>query len=150
MDGMVMEQNTLQKEVTILIVDDDSIDRMAFIRSLRKAKVANPYVEAHDGAEALDILRGNNGHARLTGPCIILLDWNMPRLGGEAFLEALRADPDLGMHVVFVLTTSDSDEDRLAAYRKHVAGYIVKSRAAEGFLDAVTMLDRYWRVVELP
>ena len=41
-------------------------------------------------------------------------------------------------------------EDKLKAYESHVAGYIVKSDAGQSFMKAVDMLDRYWRVVELP
>ena len=51
---------------------------------------------------------------------------------------------------MFVLTTSDRDEDRLASYRKNIAGYILKSRVGEGFIRLVTMMECYWRIVELP
>ncbi|MEE8057370.1 MAG: hypothetical protein V3T17_05985 [Pseudomonadales bacterium] len=54
------------------------------------------------------------------------------------------------VHTIFVLTTSKADEDRAAAYSGHVAGYIVKSDVIHGFIEAVKMLDSYWRVVELP
>ena len=74
----------------------------------------------------------------------------MPRMSGLEFLEEIRGDPELETAVVFVLTTSLDEEDRLQAYRKHVAGYILKSDPGDSFLKAVTMLDHYWRVVELP
>jgi len=63
----------------------------------------------------------------LEKPYIILLDLNMPRMSGIEFLEVIRHDDALRDTVVFVLTTSKADEDRTAAYKKHVAGYIVKS-----------------------
>lgn len=141
---------TGDNQATILIVDDDIVDRMALKRSFKKARIANPTREVENGAEALDILRGTNGATKLEGPCIVLLDWNMPRMNGKEFLKEIREDPALSRLVVFVLTTSDAEEDRIAAYSKNVAGYIVKTRAAEGFLNAVTMLDHYWRVVVLP
>ena len=83
-------------------------------------------------------------------PLIIILDLNMPRMDGHEFLTELRKDPDHCDSVVFVLTTSQADEDRAASYDKNVAGFIVKSDVGEGFLKVTTLLDSYWRVVLLP
>ena len=81
---------------------------------------------------------------------MILLDLNMPRMGGLELLNTLRNDPSLETSVVFVLTTSKDDEDKLAAYKQHIAGYIVKEKLDDGFEDLVKLLDHYWRLVELP
>jgi CheY-like chemotaxis protein len=134
------------KTVNLLIVDDDDIDATALRRALQKLKLLNPLYRAKDGLEALEILR--NGE--IPSPYIILLDINMPRMNGLEFLEALRADPDLTASVVFVLTTSKSDEDIIAAYREHVAGYLLKQRMDSDFMQVVSLLDHYWRVIELP
>lgn len=83
-------------------------------------------------------------------PNLILLDLNMPRMGGIEFLEELRTDPNLKDSVVFVLTTSDAEADRLAAYDHFVAGYMVKSKIGENFFQLADMLEGYWRIVELP
>lgn len=135
------------REVTILLVDDDDVDVMGVERALKKLKIVNPIVRAHDGIEALALLRHPDAVQR---PCIVLLDLNMPRMNGLEMLTELRADPQLSSSVVFVLTTSSADEDMVNAYQKHVAGYIVKSRVGDGFLRVMDMLDHYWRVVELP
>ena len=136
--------------VTILLVEDDDIDVMNLKRSFTKLKIANPMLVANDGLEALDILRGQNGQEALSRPYIILLDLNMPRMNGLEFMQEVRQDPDLKQSVVFVLTTSDDEQDKFKAYEQHVAGYIVKSEGGKSFLDALEMLDRYWRIVELP
>ena len=52
--------------------------------------------------------------------------------------------------MVFVLTTSKADEDKTAAYNQHVAGYIVKSNVGNDFMEVITLLDAYWKIVELP
>ncbi|MCA9622394.1 MAG: response regulator, partial [Myxococcales bacterium] len=75
---------------------------------------------------------------------------NMPRMDGREFLAELREDPEHRDAIVFVLTTSETPEDRAASYDKNVAGYIVKSAVGEGFLNVINLLDRYWRVVLLP
>jgi CheY-like chemotaxis protein len=134
------------KEVSILLVDDDDVDAMGVLRALKRLKILNSVVRARDGVEALEMLR--NGSVQR--PFVILLDINMPRMNGLEMLEAVRNDPLLSSSVVFMLTTSQDDQDRLNAYQQHVAGYIVKRHAGDGFLRVMEMLDRYWRVVELP
>jgi len=138
------------KPVTILLVEDDEVDVMAVKRALRDLKIANPLIRACDGIQALDILRGANGQSKLQSPFIILLDLNMPRMGGIEFLENLRADPDLCRSVVFVMTTSAAEDDRARAYSKNVAGYVLKHDPARSFIEAVSMLEHYWRVIEFP
>jgi CheY-like chemotaxis protein len=136
--------------VTILIVDDDKVDVMAVKRSFRDLKIANPVVEAHNGQEALDLLRGENGREKVPSPCLVMLDLNMPLMGGIEFLAELRRDPDLHRTVVFVMTTSTADEDRIKAYNHNVSGYVLKYRPGQTFLEAIGMLEAYWRVVVFP
>ena len=136
--------------VTVLLVDDDKIDAMAVKRSFRELKIANPVVEAGDGIVALERLRGQNGYEKLPSPCLVLLDLNMPRMGGIEFLEELRQDPELRSTLVFVMTTSAAEEDRLRAYDKNVAGYVLKHRLGQSFLQAISILEHYWRVIEFP
>lgn len=143
-----MNDSTPQtKPVTILVVDDDDVDVLGIERALKKLKIINPIVRAHDGIEALEILRSPAGLQR---PFLILLDINMPRMNGQEFLSKIREDVNLTSTVVFVLTTSQDDQDKVMAYSKHVAGYIVKQHVGDGFMRVTEMLDHYWRVVELP
>lgn len=136
-------------EVTVLLVEDDQVDAEAVRRAFQKQKIANPLVEVNDGVEALSLLRGEQGDP-LPRPYIILLDLNMPRMNGLEFLKHLREDEKLRDSIVFVLTTSDDNRDKLAAYEQHVAGYMVKSRAGKDFLDLTALLDHYWRIIEMP
>lgn len=137
-------------QATFLLVEDDDVDVMYLKRSFKQLKIANPMVVANDGIEALDMLLGRNGREALPKPYIVLLDLNMPRMNGLEFMKTIRSDPALKSTVIFVLTTSNDEQDKFKAYENHVAGYIVKSEAGQSFLDALGMLDQYWRVVELP
>ena len=137
-------------EVTILLVDDDELDIELAQRAFRKARLGNPIVVAENGEVALEILRAEGDDRVVRRPYVVLLDLNMPRMNGIEFLEHLRSDERLSDSIVFVLTTSDADRDRWAAYEKHVAGYILKSNVGEGFVKLISMLEHYWRVVELP
>ena len=135
------------QQVTILLVDDDDVDYMAVQRAMRQLRLLNPLVRARDGIEALTIL---TSLYTIKGPYLILLDLNMPRMNGFEFLERIRSDPSLSSSVVFMLTTSSTDEDRMKAYSHHVAGYMVKTDMKDGFNNIFNMLEGYWRIVELP
>lgn len=135
--------------VHILLVDDDDVDVMAVKRAFRANEIANPLLVAREGIEALAMLRGQ-GVPAVPRPYMIILDLNMPRMNGIEFLQELRADPDHGQAIVLVLTTSARKEDKLAAYREGIAGYIVKANVDHDFLPLVKLLHAYWNVVELP
>ncbi|MBB5059569.1 CheY-like chemotaxis protein [Granulicella aggregans] len=138
------------RPINILLVDDDDGDARAVQRAFAKARIVNPFCRAIDGIDALELLRGENGKVKVKFPLIMLVDLNMPRMNGIELVAALRADPALQKTVVFVLTTSYRDEDMDAAYGLNVAGYIVKEKAGEDFLRLFSLVDNYWRIVELP
>ncbi len=140
----------MSKDVTFLVIEDDDVDVIALDRAFNQLKIANNKIFARDGVEGLEFLRGEGGRTKIQTPFIILLDLNMPRMGGLEFLEEIRNDEELTKSIVFVLTTSNDDRDRVSAYENHVAGYIVKSDPTNGFMEAIDMLDHYWRIVELP
>lgn len=145
-----MTPETLNKAVSILIVDDDAVDVMAIKRAFKKTGVTERVHVAGDGIEGLEFLRGTNGREKLPRPVLILLDLNMPRMSGLEFLEEIRQDPDLKQSIVFVLTTSRAEEDRLRVYNHNVSGYILKSDTSSSFLDAISMLSHFGRVVQFP
>ena len=137
-------------KVTILLVDDDDIDAAAVVRGLSGAKISNPVVRAHDGVEALDMLLGTNGVTKLKPPYLLLVDIRMPRLDGLALVRRIRSNPMLQRVIVFILTTSDSDRDRTAAYDTNVAGYIQKANGEDQFGKLAGMLDYYLSIVAPP
>jgi CheY-like chemotaxis protein len=138
------------KELNILLVEDDDGDAKAVQRAFRESRIANPIVRAVDGVEALEILRGDNGRAKLASPYLLLVDLNMPRMNGIQLVKALREDQALHHAIVFMLTTSKRDQDKTAAYDLNVAGYIVKQKAGEDLTNLASLVDGYWRIVELP
>lgn len=139
-----------ERSVHILLVEDDEIDAEAVMRAFRRQKIANPFTVVSDGIEALKVLRGETEDQSVRPPFMILLDINMPRMNGIEFLHKLRQDPKLKRSIVFVLTTSDREEDKVAAYNEQVAGYLLKSSAGKEFMNVVSLLETYWRIVEFP
>lgn len=138
------------KAATFLIIEDNELDAEKIVRSMRRVNMTNETIRVNDGEEALDVLRGTNGQTKLAAPYIILLDINMPRMNGLEFLKAIRADSNIGHSPVFVLTTSDRQQDIDAAYSYNVCGYVVKPVRIEQMVDALSALNSYWNLTELP
>lgn len=134
----------------ILLVEDDDVDAEQMLRAFRQHQISNPITHVIDGVDALQALRGESGYPRLPRPYIILLDINMPRMNGLEFLQALRRDAELKRSVVFVLTTSMRDEDIMAAYNEQIAGYLLKTKVNQEFLEFLKLLNLYHVMIELP
>ena len=137
-------------ETNFLIVDDNKLDVEKITRGFKRLDIPNRIVSATNGYEALDRLRGSNGTQKLEWPYIVMLDLNMPRMNGLEFLEVLRSDSSIAHAPVFVLTTSDRQEDIYAAYRFNVCGYIVKPIAMTAMFDALATLKSFWDLSEYP
>lgn len=138
------------KMLHILLVDDDEVDVMNVQRAFRKNNILNPLYIAHNGLEALALLRGTNGEKFPSERRLVLLDLNMPRMNGLEFLREVRNDADLHALTVIVLTTSDDERDKVEAYNLNVAGYILKPVTFGAFVEAMATLNKYWAINELP
>lgn len=139
-----------KSEPTILVVEDDRVFQRTIIRSFKKNGIGNPVRTARDGQEAIDVLRGDNGQEKLKQPYLITLDMNMPVMDGIEFLQTIRQDDELKGSIVFVLTTSDDERDKVAAYQESVAGYLLKHQAGDDLVKFTGLLDRFLMFVEFP
>jgi CheY-like chemotaxis protein len=136
--------------VNILLVEDDEVDIMNVQRAFKKNNINNPLFVARNGLEAYEALMGKNPQLIVPSPRIILLDINMPKMGGIEFLSSIRKHAELRSASVFVMTTSNEESDKIAAYDLNVAGYILKPLSFEGFTSAVAILNHYWHLCEMP
>lgn len=136
-----------ERVLNILLVEDDEVDVMNVRRAFERNNVSNPLFVAGNGLEALDMLRSDQIPKERR---LILLDLNMPKMNGIEFLQELRADPELLGTPVVVLTTSNDDQDKIDAYNLNVAGYLLKPVTFSNFCEQMTMLNKYWALVEMP
>ncbi|MGX5173095.1 response regulator [Aliikangiella sp. IMCC44653] len=134
------------KQLNILLVDDDEVDVTIIKRDFKQKKIANPIYTASDGYVALNMLK----NCEVPAPYIILLDLHMPKIDGFEFLKIIRADEELSDSEVIVLTSSDSDKNRVNSFGMNALGYIVKKDTASEFLRVVEKMTKYWKVVEMP
>jgi two-component system response regulator len=134
----------------ILLVEDNADDEALTQRAFNKAHIKNKVVVARDGAQALDYLfaRGDFA-ARDVGdtPQVVLLDLNLPKVGGLDVLRAIRADPRTKLLPVVVLTSSKQDRDLVEGYSLGANSYVVKPVDFSQFSEAVAQLGLYWLVL---
>ena len=136
------------KAVTILLVEDDPGDQKLIKLSLERQKISNDVVVTETGEAALDYLsRSKAGDSECPSIDLILLDLNMPGMGGKEFLRRIKEDDQLDTIPVVILTTSNSDQDILESYKLHAAGYIKKPVSLEGFREVIHDLEEYWFVI---
>jgi CheY-like chemotaxis protein len=142
---------TTIQQLNILLVEDDEVDVMNVQRALKKNDADATLYRAANGIEALAMLRTNRQiTAEDNTRLLILLDLNMPKMGGLEFLKQLRADPTLCKLPVVILTTSMQDGDLATAYQYNVAGYLIKPITFSSFVETINVLTRYWSMSEMP
>ena len=135
----------LNKDETILLIEDDRVDIMTVQRALKKNNISNPLHVARTGLEALDLLRGTNSVKKIKPlPALILLDLNLPKMSGIEFLHELRNDAKLKSIHIIVLTSSNEPNDRAAAFEYEVDDYIVKPHSFDEFTRAVATILELW------
>lgn len=131
----------------ILLVEDDQIDTMTAIRALKELHVTNRVEHVEHGEAALEYLRD----ADKERPCLILLDLNMPVMGGIEFLRTVKGNGlDLKRIPVVVLTTSEEQQDKVESFNLCVAGYIRKPVDYQRFVETMRTINAYWTVSEMP
>ncbi|MCC9135659.1 response regulator [Pontibacter silvestris] len=138
-----------EKDVNVLLVEDDYLDIMNVERELKKISISYPVHVARNGREALNMLRGDDVPKISPAPSVILLDINMPRMNGLEFLAELRRDPEFSHIPVFIMTTSNEETDRVAAQKLNVSGYIVKPLTFDSFEKSHSSLDSFSLFLDL-
>lgn len=128
----------------ILLVEDNEDDVELTRRALEKNRICNRVMVARDGVEALDHLFGGGEL-----PQLILLDLNMPRVGGLEVLQRIRADERTRMIPVVILTSSREERDLIQGYSDGANSYIQKPVDFRQFTDAVGQLGLYWLVLNV-
>lgn len=135
------------KDKSILLVEDNPDDVKLTIRAFKKANILNEIVVAADGAEALDYLFGSGKFAERdtsVKPQLVLLDLNMPKIGGLEVLRRIRADARTKLLPVVILTTSGEEKDLVESYNMGANSYVRKPVDFEQFTDAAQKLGLYW------
>lgn len=136
----------------ILLVEDSPNDVELILTSLHEAHLVNEISVTNDGEQALDYLFRRGRYAQRTSPdpAVIMLDLKMPKVDGREVLRRLRADPDLKLIPVVVLTSSREEQDLFETYNLGANAYLVKPVDFEAFTAAVSKLGVFWALLNEP
>ncbi len=144
----------MQQRRPILVVEDDPVDREMIGLAFERAKVENPVVTVSDGQEALDYLNAEgrfSDRPALDVPAVIILDLNMPLMGGHEFLSLVKAKPDNALVPIVVLTTSQFDQDLIQSYGLGANSCITKPGDFEQLVEIARAIGSYWcRINRVP
>jgi two-component system, response regulator len=133
--------------LAILYAEDDPDDRLLAEIAHRESGIVNPLVFVSNGEEALEYLRRSGRHSDRTDAPetgIVLLDLNMPGMGGRETLNQIKADRVLRRTPVVILTTSSAQVDITASYDAGANSYIVKPSAFGSLVQLFDGLSSYW------
>lgn len=140
----------ITEKINVLLVEDDPADQKLIKNALLNQKIGCSIHVSETGEEALEYLRqGVQSYAVNTLPNVILLDLNMPGMGGKSFLKCIKAIDDLCFIPVIVLTTSDSQTDIEQCYKLKAAGYVQKPASPRALKNALEKFITYWSATSL-
>lgn len=138
-----MKNDTIGRAMEILLVEDDLDDAGLTMEVLKQGEINCRTSLVRDGEEALEFVRRQGRYARAPQPDLILLDMNLPKLGGREVLAEVRNDAIIPNVPIVVLTASESHRAVLEAEHLHVEAFLTKPVDAERFVEVVKSLRRY-------
>jgi chemotaxis family two-component system response regulator Rcp1 len=146
-----MGESQPHRAVEILLVEDNPADVELTREALQENKIRNNLNVVNDGEAAMGYVRGEPPFENALRPDLILLDLNLPRKDGREVLAELKADDELRLIPVVILTTSKAEEDILRSYRLQANCYVTKPVKLNEFLEVVKSIDHFWlSIVNLP
>jgi CheY-like chemotaxis protein len=142
-------QTNTARRAHILLVEDNPGDADLVIEAVGEFHC--DVSVAPDGVDALEFLRNEGRHAAAQAPDLVLLDLNLPKLGGREVLARVKDDSALKHIPIVILSSSHAERDLLDAYRLHANCFVTKPVDLDEFLASVGAVARFWlNVVKLP
>ncbi|MDD5459503.1 MAG: response regulator [Phycisphaerae bacterium] len=138
------------ENMVVLLVEDDPGDQKLTKLALMSGNEDCDVHIAASGEDGLQYLSQScEGNPQNPRPRIILLDLNMPGMGGKEFLRLLKADDMLKDIPVVILSTSGAELDIEECYRLQASGYIQKPTSPTEFQNAIGKFTKYWSMTLL-
>ena len=131
---------------TILLIDNRETIIENIKKSFLEVKIKHTLFLAANENEAWLMLDGS--HKLNPTPKIILIDVNRIDNEGINFLQALRNNVDLRSILVFVITDSDQEINKVAALRLNIAGYVALKFESDILNATFSVLNDYWNIIE--
>lgn len=142
------------RQLTVLLVEDNPRDVRLTQRAFKQAGLPHDLRVVRDGDEALAYLRHEGPYKEpelAPRPDVILLDLNLPRMGGHEFLHRVKQDLRFKAVPIIVLTTSERPDDIRLAYEAGANAYLLKPVEFSRFTEVICQLGKFWlEMVALP
>ena len=138
------EKNGAADPLEVLVVEDNPADAMLMKRILREGAVPHHLTIVPDGVEAMRYLRQEGPYRGAKTPHLVLLDLNLPRKSGFEVLADIKADPELKIIPVIVLTSSGSAQDIAKSYALGANSYLRKAASLEASFDLFNSIQHFW------
>ena len=141
-----------ERQVTILLAEDDPGHARLIEKNLRRSKITNSVITVGDGQQAIDYLFSEGEYAGCTpaSPLLMLLDLNMPVLDGYQVLQRMKADERTKRIPVIILTTTDDTREVCRCYDLGCSIYITKPVDYDQFREAIAKLGLFLSIVTIP
>jgi two-component system, chemotaxis family, response regulator Rcp1 len=137
--------------INILLVEDNPGDIRLTKEVFKEGKIGNNLDVVMDGEEAMLYLHKTGQYKNAITPDLILLDLNLPKKNGREVLAEIKADKQLMLIPVIVLTTSEAEQDILNMYANHANCYITKPVDFHQFMNVIRSIEDFWlNIVKLP
>jgi len=142
----------MNREVVVLLAEDDPGHASLIRRNLARAGLSNPIIHFEDGQAVLDFLfqRSPNHNREPHTPYLLLLDIRMPKLDGLEVLRQIKQDQELKKIPIIMITTTDDPREVEHCHSLGCSHYIVKPIDYEKFIEAIKQLGLFLAVVEVP
>ncbi len=140
------------KPVSIIMIEDDEGHARLIEKNIRRAGVSNEIIPFANGTDALNYLFGADGSGTVSAgrQLLILLDLNLPDMGGVDILEKVKANTHTKRSPVVVLTTTDDSREIQRCYDLGANVYITKPVDYDGFAHAIRQLGLFFSVIQVP
>lgn len=146
-----METKVMGRPVEFLLAEDNPGDVRLTKEALRESKISNNLNVVPDGVEAMAFLRREGKYFDAPRPDVILLDLNLPKKDGREVLAEVKADPNLRLIPVVIITSSEAEQDVLKTYELHANCYVTKPVDLEQFIKVIQSIETFWlTIVTLP
>src|SRR3954464_741299 len=137
--------------IHVLLVEDNPGDAELTRDTLTQSKLFIQIAVALDGEDALDYLLARGDYSGVALPDLIVLDLNLPKLGGREVLAEMKKHDQLRSIPVVVLTSSDAEKDVVMSYKLGASCYVTKPVGLAAFQAIVKSIENFWfTVVKLP
>lgn len=135
----------------VLVIENDPAAARLTKEAFKEAGLKEGVHSVPDGDEALAYLRREQKYAGHPHPDIIFLDLHLPKRDGLEVLAELKANPDLALTPVVIVSGSANPADVRKAYELHASCYVRKPDDLHEFLNFIRTCYEFWgTLVTLP